>query len=247
VVAPAFPYEATVAPKDGRTRREQFADWLVAEDNRYFALSFVNRLWGYLLGVGLIEPLDDIRAGNPPSNPELLDYLRREFIAGGFDMRKVIRMICTSRTYQLSVATNRWNEDDTTNYSHALARRLPAEVLFDSIMTVTGSTPQIPGVPAGTRAAALPDAALDLPSGFLANLGRPVRESACECERSNDVQLGPIMSLLGGPVVADAIADGGNAIAAMAREIQDDRALAKRSCCACSVGRPGIRRDRRRA
>jgi WD40 repeat protein len=226
VVAPAFPYEATVTPKDGRSRREHFADWLVAEDNRYFALSFVNRLWGYLLGVGLIEPLDDIRAGNPPSNPELLDYLRREFIAGGFDMWKVIRMICTSRTYQLSVTTNRWNEDDTINYSHALARRLPAEVLFDSIMAVTGSTPQIPGVPAGTRAAALPDAALDLPSGFLANLGRPVRESACECERSNDVQLGPVMSLLGGPVVADAIADGGNAIAGMARDIPDDRELA---------------------
>lgn len=226
VVTPAFPYEATVTPKDGRSRREAFADWLVADDNRYFALSFVNRLWGYLLGVGLIEPLDDIRAGNPPSNPELLDYLRREFIAGGFDMRKVIRMICTSRTYQLSVASNRWNEDDTTNYSHALARRLPAEVLFDSIMAVTGSTPQIPGVPAGTRAAALPDAALDLPSGFLANLGRPVRESACECERSNDVQLGPVMSLLGGPVVADAIADPGNAIATMAREAPDERALA---------------------
>lgn len=229
VVAPAFPYPATTAATEpGRTRRQEFADWLVAEDNRYFALSFVNRLWGYLLGVGLIEPLDDIRAGNPPSNPELLDHLRQEFIAGGFDIKKTIRAICTSRTYQLSVATNRWNEDDVVNFSHALARRLPAEALFDSIMTVTGSTPNIPGVPAGTRAAALPDAALDLPSGFLANLGRPVRESACECERSNDVQLGPVMSLLGGPVVADAIADGGNAIAALAREEPDDRSLVEK-------------------
>jgi len=92
---------------------------------------------------------------------------------------------------------------------------------------VTGSTPHIPGVPAGTRAAALPDSALDLPSGFLASLGRPVRESACECERSNDVQLGPIMSLLGGPVVADAIADPANAVVAMVRDIPDDRALAE--------------------
>ncbi len=228
VVAPAFPYPATVDERPDRTRREQFADWLVAEDNRYFALSFVNRIWGYLLGAGLIEPLDDIRAGNPPSNPELLDYLRREFIAGGFDMRKLIRLVCTSRTYQLSVTTNEWNEDDALNYSHALARRLPAEVLFDSIMTVTGSTPRIPGVPPGTRAAALPDSALDLPSGFLANLGRPVRESACECERSNDVQLGPVMSLLGGPVVAEAIADPANAVATMARETTDDRELAER-------------------
>ncbi|MFN0129709.1 MAG: DUF1549 domain-containing protein [Verrucomicrobiales bacterium] len=228
VIAPAFPYAATVQERPDRSRREQFADWLVAEDNRFFALSFVNRIWGYLMGVGVIEPLDDIRAGNPPSNPELLEHLRKEFIAGGFDMRRLIRSVCTSRTYQLAVATNRWNEDDTVNYSHALARRLPAEVLFDSIMTVTGSTPRIPGVPPGTRAAALPDSALDLPSGFLANLGRPVRESACECERSNDVQLGPIMSLLGGPVVADAIGDSANAVAALARDTAEDRQLAEK-------------------
>lgn len=228
VVAPAFPFPAKAPPASDQTRREQFADWLVSEDNRYFAMSFVNRLWGYLLGVGLIEPLDDIRAGNPPSNPELLEYLRREFVAGGFDMQKLLRLICTSRTYQLSIETNRWNEDDSVNFSHALARRLPAEALYDSIMRVTGSTPSIPGVPPGTRAAALPDSALDLPSGFLANLGRPVRESACECERSNDVQLGPVMSLLGGPVVADAIADGGNAIASTVKDVADDAQVAER-------------------
>ena len=133
------------------------AAWLTSPDNPYFARSFVNRLWGYLLGVGIIEPIDDIRAGNPPTNPELLDYLSQQFIEAGFDIRHVLRMICKSRTYQLSVATNQWNEDDRLNYSHALARRLPAEVLFDAVHEVTGSVPKIPGVPAGTRAVQLPD------------------------------------------------------------------------------------------
>lgn len=228
VTSPAFPYPVKFDAKPDMSRRQQLAAWMVSDDNRYFALSFVNRIWGYLLGTGLIEPLDDIRAGNPPTNPELLDQLRRGFIESGFDMRKLIRRICVSRTYQLSINTNRWNSDDVQNYARALARRLPAEALYDSIMTVTGSAPNIPGVPAGTRAAALPDAALDLPSGFLANLGRPVRESACECERSNDVQLGPVMSLLGGPVVADAIADRGNAIATLAKEEPDDHRLVKK-------------------
>ena len=228
ITAPAFPYPVKFETKPDMSRRQQLAAWIVSDDNRYFALSFVNRIWGYLLGTGLIEPLDDIRAGNPPTNPELLDQLRRGFIESGFDMRRLIRGICTSRTYQLSISTNQWNADDVQNFSHALARRLPAEALYDSIMTVTGSTPNIPGVPAGTRAAALPDAALDLPSGFLANLGRPVRESACECERSNDVQLGPVMSLLGGPVVADSIADRNNAIAALTKEELDDNRLVEK-------------------
>ena len=117
--------------------------------NPYFAKSYVNRLWGYMLGAGIIEPLDDIRAGNPPTNPELLDYLTREFIEHHFDMRHVLRLICRSRTYQLSIETNRWNDDDKINYSHAMARRLPAEVLYDAIHRVTGSVSRIPGVPAG--------------------------------------------------------------------------------------------------
>ena len=159
------------------------AAWLTAADNPYFANSYVNRLWGYLLGTGIIEPLDDIRAGNPPTNPELLDYLTREFIDHHFDMRHVLRLICRSRTYQLSIDINRWNDDDRINYSHAIARRLPAEVLYDAIHRVTGSVSRIPGVPVGTRAAALPDSGVNLADGFLSNLGRPARESVCECER----------------------------------------------------------------
>lgn len=218
---PRLPYAAGPEPKG--SRREQLAAWITSADNRYFAASYVNRLWGYLMGAGIIEPLDDIRAGNPPTNPELLEHLTKEFVSHGFDMRHVLRLICKSRTYQLSLATNRWNEDDKINYSHALARRLPAEVLYDSVLKVTGAKATLPG---GVRANQLPDSGTDLPSGFLANLGRPVRESSCECERSSDLRLGGVMALLSGPAVADAIGDPGNALAKMVAAHSDDASLA---------------------
>ena len=144
VAPPEFPYDCEHETPENASRRQELAAWLTSADNPYFARSYVNRLWGYLLGVGIIEPLDDIRAGNPPTNPELLDYLTEEFIASGFNTRHIIRLIATSRTYQLSLETNPWNEDDKTNYSHALARRLPAEVLLDAVYRVTGSTSRVP-------------------------------------------------------------------------------------------------------
>ncbi|MCC6235538.1 MAG: DUF1549 domain-containing protein, partial [Verrucomicrobiales bacterium] len=229
IVPPAFPYSVS-HPASSNTptnapRRQILADWMTAPDNRYFASSYVNRLWGYLLGVGLIEPLDDIRAGNPPTNPELLEHLSREFVESGFNTRHILRQICQSRVYQLTLATHRWNEDDQVNFSHALPRRLPAEVLLDSVYRVTGTTPEFPGATAGTRAAQLVDSAVDVPSGFLANLGRPARESACECERSNDIKLSSVMSLLGGPAVADAIRDPQNALAQLVQSHTNDHRL----------------------
>lgn len=226
VAEPEFPFACNFEVEDGATRRERLARWLTAADNQYFARSYVNRLWGYMFGVGIIEPIDDIRAGNPPTNPELLEYLRREFLDHHFDMRHILRMICKSRTYQLSIKTNRWNEDDGLNYSHAIARRLPAEVLYDSVIQATGAASKIPGVPAGTRAATLPDSGVKLPDGFLSTFGRPPRDSACECDRSNDLQLGPVMALISGPTIADAIADANNALAKLVDSEPDDTQLA---------------------
>ncbi|QDT52690.1 WD domain, G-beta repeat [Caulifigura coniformis] len=225
VARPEFPYHAEYQIAGDPSRREELARWITSADNQYFARSYVNRIWGYLLGVGLIEPLDDIRAGNPPTNPELLDWLTKDFIDHGMDVRHLMRTICKSRAYQLSVSTNAWNADDTQNYSHALARRLPAEVLFDAIHSVTGHASKIPGVTPGLRAAALPDSELGTKDGFLDNLGRPARESSCECERANDLQLGPIMALMSGPTVGDAISDGENAIAKLVKEVPDNAKL----------------------
>jgi WD40 repeat protein/mono/diheme cytochrome c family protein len=225
ITAPKFPFEAKFDKQEKATRREELAAWITSPDNQYFARSYVNRLWGYLLGVGIIEPLDDIRAGNPASNPELLDWLTAEFIKSKFNVRHVVKLICKSRTYQLSIATNQWNEDDPINYSHALPRRLPAEVLYDAIYFTTGTKTKIPGVPAGTRAAALPDVGVKLPDGFLGTLGRPARESACECERINGLQLGPVMALITGPTVDAALTAPDNAITQLVKEQPDDSKL----------------------
>ncbi|MFO0908575.1 MAG: DUF1549 domain-containing protein [Isosphaeraceae bacterium] len=225
VTAPRFPFPASHPSIEKASRRVELASWVTSTDNPYFAKSYVNRLWGYLMGVGIIEPIDDIRAGNPPSNPELLDYLTTEFVKSGFNVRHVIALICKSRVYQLSVATNEWNADDKVNYSHAIARRLPAEVLLDAVYRVTGSTSKFPGVAAGTRAAALPDSGVELPSGFLTTFGRPPRESACECERTSGLQLGPVMALVSGPTLGDAIADPANAITSLANQEADDAKL----------------------
>lgn len=227
IAEPHFPFDVQFEVSENATRREQLAAWMTSGNNPYFARSLANRIWGYLTGTGLMMPLDDIRAGNPPTNPELMDWLTAEFIDSGFDVQHVLRMICNSRTYQLSVASNRWNQDDQLNYSHALARRLPAEVLYDAVYHVTGAVSEIPGVEPGTRAAALPDVAVQLPDGFLNNLGRPVRESACECERSQDLQLGPVMALVSGPTVGKAISDPKCELAELAGQEASDAQLVR--------------------
>lgn len=223
--APAFPYAHAGDVPQHASRREQLARWITAPENPYFAKSYVNRLWGYLLGVGIIEPLDDIRAGNPPSNPALLDRLTEEFISSGFDVQHMFRLICKSRTYQHSLETNEWNADDELNYSHALARRLPAETLYNAVHRATGARPKLPGVPEGFLATQLPDSDVALPDSFLNLFGKPPRESACECERSSGVMLGQALNLVNGPTIAEAIADPNNRLARLTAEIQDDNRL----------------------
>ncbi|RIK83388.1 MAG: hypothetical protein DCC67_05990 [Planctomycetota bacterium] len=234
-VEPRFPFAAGGAGEqaggqpatDGEasTLRQRAAAWLTSRDNPYFATSYVNRVWAQLLGVGLIEPVDDIRAGNPPTNPELLKYLTDEFVGSNFDVQHLIRLICRSRTYQLSHQTNRWNEDDRRNYSHALPRRLPAEALYDAVHRVVGSPSRLPGMPPGTRAASLPDSMIETESGLLSKLGRPARESGCQCERTSELQLGPVMALINGPTLAEAIDDPGSELAKLEAATPDDGAL----------------------
>ncbi|MFO0844292.1 MAG: DUF1553 domain-containing protein [Gemmataceae bacterium] len=221
VTPPEFPYMHKDVAPPMVPRRDQLAKWLTSKDNQYFARSYVNRLWAYLLGVGLIEPIDDIRAGNPPTNPRLLDRLTEEFVNSGFDARHMICLICKSRTYQHSVAANDWNADDQINYSHAVARRLPAEVLYDAIHRATGSMSRLPGLPPGARAAQLLDSTQDAPGGFFVLFGKPPRESACECERVGGVQLGPVLNLVNGPVVGEAVKDPANRITQLLRTEKD--------------------------
>ncbi len=222
VSPPKFPYTHKDLPPEKANRRAALAHWLASKENPYFAKSYVNRVWSYLLGVGIIEPVDDIRAGNPPSNPKLLDKLTDEFVKGGFNARELMRTICKSRVYQHSIVTNKWNADDEINYAHAVARRLPAEVLFDAIHRATGSAAKLPGLPAGSRAAQLLDSNVELPGAFLKVFGKPPRESACECERSKGMTMEPVLNLVNGPIVAEALKDPNNLINQLVAKQKDD-------------------------
>ena len=136
-----------------------------------------NRLWSYLNGKGIIDPVDDIRAGNPASNPELLDALSADFVKHGFRVKHMLRTIAASATYQRSITPNATNADDTDNFARARPRRLTAEQLLDSVRAATGTQNKFPGLPLGFRAAQLPDPAAGR-NDFLKQFGLPVRRIA---------------------------------------------------------------------
>jgi hypothetical protein len=183
--------ELDIAPETDP--RQKLVDWLTAKDNPYFARALVNRYWKHFLGRGLVDPEDDLRITNPPSNEELLDALAKHFIEHNYDLKDLVRSICSSRVYRLGVEPNAYNARDTQNFSRFLPRRLPAEVLLDAIDTVTGSRTVFKGVPASTRAVQLPDNQFE--SYFLSAFGRPDSASACECERSSDASLAQALHL----------------------------------------------------
>ena len=174
--------------------RFALAEWISAPDNPFFARALVNRYWKHFFGRGLVEPEDDMRVTNPPTHPELLDALARDFVSHGFDLKHLVRTICNSRTYQLSAEPHADNRDDKQNFSRYYPKRLNAEVLLDAINQVTGTETDFGLVPVGTRAVQLPDTGFD--SYFLTVFGRPESASACECERTSDANLAQCLHLL---------------------------------------------------
>ncbi|HEV2473501.1 MAG TPA: DUF1549 and DUF1553 domain-containing protein, partial [Chthonomonadales bacterium] len=212
-VLPEVPVGTLVRNADLTDRRAEFAAWLTSPANPYFSRAMVNRLWSYFLGKGIIDPVDDIRASNPASNPQLLEALNADFVKSGFDLRHMMRVIVLSRTYQSSLTPNRWNADDDTNFSHAMPRRLEAEELLDSLMLATGSQTDFQGMPVGASAKQLPDATIAGGDSFLDEFGRPARETPCECERSSNVSLGQALSMINGPTISNAIENPNGRIA----------------------------------
>jgi hypothetical protein len=174
--------------------RHALVDWMREPENPYFARAFVNRMWAHFFGRGLVEPLDDLRLTNPATNEPLLDALAHDFVQSGYDIRRVLTMICTSATYALSSEPNDWNLDDTQFNSRFYPQRLPAEVLLDAIDQVTAMPTRYSGLPEGTRAIQLPDE--DFTNSFLRLFGKPPRESACECERVANPSLGQSLFLM---------------------------------------------------
>jgi hypothetical protein len=218
--------------------RENLADWLTSPDNPYFAKSIVNRMWSYFLGRGIIDPVDDIRASNPASNARLLDAMTKDFIEHGFDLRRLMRTIATSRTYSLSYQPNEWNADDEANFARALPRRLSAEQLFDAISIATGTKPRFKEVPADSKAQDFPDPAVGR-GGFLDLFGRPERQTSCECERRSDVSLVQALNLLNGSTIADAIGDSEGRIARLILKGASDRQIVEELYMAALSRPPG--------
>jgi hypothetical protein len=181
-------------------RREALVEWLVRPDNPYFARMEANRLWSHLFGKGIVDPVDDFRDSNPPSNGPLLDRLAQEFAEHGFDRKHLLRVMLQSRTYQSDYRTNEWNKSDTKYNSHFSPRLLSAEQLLDAICTITGLDEQFGSLPPGTKATQIP--APDLAKhDFLKIFGQPERQTVCQCERASDSNLSMAIQFFNGPLI----------------------------------------------
>jgi hypothetical protein len=167
---------------------------MTAPENPFFARAIANRLWSHYFGRGLVEPLDDLRATNPATNEPLLDELAKQMRDSKFDLKAVTRTLLNSRLYQLGGKANASNASDEQNFSHAVPKAIPAEVLLDAISQATGSPEKFNGWPEGYRAIQVWDNRM--PSYFFRIFGRPVRASVCECERSNEPSISQALHLM---------------------------------------------------
>jgi hypothetical protein len=196
---------ADVDVPDGTDRREVFADWLTGPDNPFFAKSVVNRIWGHLLGRGIVDPVDDFRDSNPPSNAALLEELARRFVEQGYSRKWLIRQIVASKAYQRSATPNEFNRQDELYHSRAVPRMLSAEQLLDAISQVSGMDESFSGAPAGTPATQLPEPQAN--HEFLKAFGQPERTIACECERGSDSSLTQALQMINGATVHNKLRD----------------------------------------
>ena len=218
-------------------RRAVFAEWLTKPENPFFARSLVNRTWGHLLGRGIVEPVDDFRESNPPSNAALLEELAKQFAANGYSQKWAIRTIMNSRVYQLSSRTNDFNKQDEIYGSHATTRLLTAEQLLDAICAVTNVPEKFPGAPVGMRATELADPPAD--NYFLKVFGQPQREMACQCERSGESNLSQALQMINGPVVHNKLrADEGRIAQMIAAGKSDDEIIT--TLYLAAVSRPPV-------
>lgn len=205
IASPKFLGGRTLEPDALDQRLDAMATWLTSPDNDLFVRSQTNFVWYQLMGQGIVDPIDDFRLTNPPSNPPLIQTLASEFSASGFDLRQLVGKIMKSRTYQLSSEPNATNVDDTLSYSHALVRRLPAEVILDMQSDLLDSPAEFLGHPSGIRAVQIPGvlskrARRESPQQgdrFLKTFGKPDRILACDCERSNETTLKQVFVLIG--------------------------------------------------
>lgn len=220
VMAPKGLGGAVVPVSATEDPRQKLVDWLADAKNPFFAKALVNRYWAHFFGRGIVEPLDDIRLTNPPSNPELIDALADDFVKSGYDLKHLVRTICASHVYGLSSIPNEYNAKDKQSFARHYPKRMTAEVLLDAISQVSGVPTAFGGLPVGTRAIELPDESIA--SSFLDTFGRPKRDTACECERVTDASLGQSLMLLNSNDVQTKLATAGGRAEALVKDPRPD-------------------------
>ena len=218
---PWVPGQGDIENPNDFDRRLDFAGWLTKPDNPFFARIEVNRIWSHVFGRGIVEPADDFRDTNPPSNAVLLDQLAKDFVANGYDRKAILATILKSRTYQTSYQPNDFNEDDTKYFSHYQPRLLSAEQLLDAICHVTQVAESFGGLPAGTKATHLP--APDLVNNeFLKIFGQPERQTVCACERTNESNLSMAIQFFNGPLIYNKLKSESNSFRKSLTDGKDD-------------------------
>ena len=204
-------------------RREYLAQWMTSPENPYFTRAIVNRVWAAYFGIGIVNAVDDLRASNPPSNPELMDSLCKHLIANDYDLKELMRAILNSETYQRSSKTTDRNKEDKKYFSHYYPRRLMAEVIHDAIVSVStvptvfnkvsflgGDKRDTKFYEKGTRAIQLFDSSVD--NNFLKTFGRNQRRITCECERSDEPNVTQVLNLNNGNTLNDKLAEKGSVV-----------------------------------
>ncbi len=229
------PMPAIAPDEDPRLR---LADWMRAPNNPFFAKVLVNRYWKHFFQRGLIEPEDDIRDSNPPSNADLLAALEKHFIESRFDLKELVRVITRSSAYQLGAAPNPYNVGDRQNYSRYYPRRLSAEVLLDAIDQLAGTQTDFANLPPGTRAVALPDNSYNQSSSFLRVFGRPEGQSVCECERVQSSSLGQSLHMLNASDIRGKLAHPNGRAERLARDPRPAETKIKELCLVAFAREP---------
>jgi hypothetical protein len=222
VMKPKFLGGDTPEIKPGEDRRKILAEWLASPENPYFARNIANITWAHFFGLGIVDPVDDVRVSNPPSNPELLSALAKNLTEYKFDMRRFVKDICTSMSYQRSTKVNDTNAGDKKNFSHAQVRRVRAEILLDAISQITDTPNKFQGLPLGARAVQIADGAVS--NYFLTTFGRAKRESVCSCEVKMEPTLSQALHLMNGDAVNDRIKQG-KVVSKMIAEKKTDREI----------------------
>jgi hypothetical protein len=219
----------------GKDRRIILANWLASPQNPYFAQNFANRVWAHFFGLGIIDPVDDVRISNPASNPELLTELAKRFTATNYDFKQLVRDICRSQAYQRSTERNETNMQDEKNFAHANLRRIKAESLLDCISQVTNTKDKFRGLPVGARAVQIADG--NTSTYFLTTFGRATRETVCSCEVKMEPTLSQALHLLNGDTVNSKIQAGG-VIAKLLAEKVEPLAIIERLYITCLARKP---------